>query len=167
MTRPVPSRSGNGTLIGILLLLLIATTLAAVYLGIRTHQQSQEIQRLKAQPKSLAPRVAPVARATIEKKPVMTVKRIPRFTAETATCRLCEGSAKVTLERARQDPVVYPCPVCRAMGSTTIEVPRGNILCAECGGIGRVGRAPKRPQTEKYTARLCVKCNGQGWRKDR
>ena len=150
--------------LAIMLPLLVVASLAAAYFAIEAHKRGQRIDQLESQLSA----IPATAKATVERTKSIQVRRVPRSVETTVFCPLCEGEAEITIEDLRNQVVgSYACPVCKARGTSTLDVPRGNDVCKECGGMGRIGVAPKEGKGGKYHARLCVKCNGKGWRRTR
>ena len=76
------------------------------------------------------------------------------------TCPLCKGSRRVT--RPGLKISTLPCPVCRGRGSRRVLLRRNEVVCSDCGGMGRIGKTAKTASGNRYSADTCAACRGKG-----
>ena len=172
--------------LAITLPLLTVTTLTAAYFAVEAHKKGLQLVELKEkyiqvqtesiQPSS-PPKTSPVITtptpkpkrrgvATFEKRRVVTPQK-PAFSTTNVICSLCTGEGMLPYDKPRKDKKTYACPLCKAQGTLNHKIPTGQGLCGYCNGIGKLPVPPKVDVRDGYHARLCNRCNGNGWRKIR
>ncbi len=106
--------------------------------------------------------------ATVTPRPVKRTRpaystRDATYTTLEATCPTCLGKGNHKIPGAKLASSVYGCPVCSSRGTRTLEIPKGQSLCADCRGMGRKGVLDDFFATKRrYKSESCKSCRGNG-----
>jgi hypothetical protein len=132
-------------------------------------QQENRIRDLEQQLRSLRAGPAQQASATkAEQQPQVTANAAP----QRISCPACLGEGRLMVRLSGGQDKPYACPICGSLGYRTMVMPAGAQTCSDCLGMGKrpysmrshgfVAFESAKEQTERLTARPCMRCGGTG-----